>query len=249
MLCLIIKKGKVIFLYSIHERMSMMKKLLALLLAAMLGASLAVCLTSCDDEEKTGSEVGEIVGGWSNPDSVKVTDDAANALKKATEKLAGGTYEPIACLATQVVAGTNYRLLCTFTPATEGADASYTIVTVYEDLEGNAEITEVLTSDAKVNVTKEAIDGGWVAPENPDVTEEAGKALQASVANLVGAQYNPVALLGTQVVAGTNYCLLCEVTPVVENPETHYSVVTVYEGTDGTTSVVETFDFAPEATE
>ena len=107
-----------------------MKKLLALILAALLGASLAFCLTSCDDEEKTdnGKPGDEIVGGWSSPDSVKLTDEATNALKKATEKLAGGTYEPIALLGTQVVAGTNYRLLCTFTPATEGADASYTIV-------------------------------------------------------------------------------------------------------------------------
>ena len=226
-----------------------MKKLLALILAALLGASLAFCLTSCDDEEKTDNVKSgdEIVGGWSSPDSVKLTDEATNALKKATEKLAGGTYEPIALLGTQVVAGTNYRLLCTFTPATEGADASYTIVTVYEDLEGNAEITEILNSDAKVNVTAEVIDGGWVAPETPDVTEEAGKALQAAVSQMVGAQYNPLALMGTQVVAGTNYCLLCEITPVVENPESHYSVVTVYQGADGTTSVVETLDFSAQA--
>lgn len=226
-----------------------MKKLLALILAALLGASLAFCLTSCDDEEKTdnGKSGDEIVGGWSSPDSVKLTDEATNALKKATEKLAGGTYEPIALLGTQVVAGTNYRLLCTFTPATEGADASYTIVTVYEDLEGNAEITEILNSNAKVNVTAEVIDGGWVAPETPDVTEEAGKALQAAVSQMVGAQYNPLALIGTQVVAGTNYCLLCEITPVVENPESHYSVVTVYQGADGTTSVVETLDFSAQA--
>ena len=226
-----------------------MKKLLALILAALLGASLAFCLTSCDDEEKTdnGKSGDEIVGGWSSPDSVKLTDEATNALKKATEKLAGGTYEPIALLGTQVVAGTNYRLLCTFTPATEGADASYTIVTVYEDLEGNAEITEILNSDAKVNVTAEVIDGGWVAPETPDVTEEAGKALQAAVSQMVGAQYNPLALMGTQVVAVTNYCLLCEITPVVENPESHYSVVTVYQGADGTTSVVETLDFSAQA--
>ena len=226
-----------------------MKKLLALILAALLGASLAFCLTSCDDEEKTdnGTSGDEIVGGWSSPDSVKLTDEATNALKKATEKLAGGTYEPIALLGTQVVAGTNYRLLCTFTPATEGADASYTIVTVYEDLEGNAEITEILNSNAKVNVTAEVIDGGWVAPETPDVTEEAGKALQAAVSQMVGAQYNPLALIGTQVVAGTNYCLLCEITPVVENPESHYSVVTVYQGADGTTSVVETLDFSAQA--
>ena len=226
-----------------------MKKLLALILAALLGASLAFCLTSCDDEEKTdnGKSGDEIVGGWSSPDSVKLTDEATNALKKATEKLAGGTYEPIALLGTQVVAGTNYRLLCTFTPATEGADASYTIVTVYEDLEGNAEITEILNSNAKVNVTAEVIDGGWVAPETPDVTEEAGKALQAAVSQMVGAQYNPLALMGTQVVAGTNYCLLCEITPVVENPESHYSVVTVYQGADGTTSVVETLDFSAQA--
>ena len=120
-----------------------MKKLLALILAALLGASLAICLTSCDDEEKTdnGTSSDEIVGGWSSPDSVKVTDEAASALKKATEKLAGGTYEPIALLGTQVVAGTNHAILCKASEINKGS--SWVIIYLYEDLQGDVSIMNI----------------------------------------------------------------------------------------------------------
>ena len=39
-----------------------------------------------------------------------------------------------------------------------------------------------------------------------------------------------VALLSTQVVAGTNYRILCEATVVYPGAESHYAVMTVYEG-------------------
>ena len=110
--------------------------------------------------------------------------------------------------------------------------------------DGSAEITEVLNSEAKVYVSDAGMDGGWTAPETPAVTEDARKALTGATSELEGAQYNPVALLGTQLVAGTNYCLLCEITPVVPNAESHYAVVIVYDGVDGTTSITDTFDFA-----
>ena len=43
-------------------------------------------------------------------------------------------------LATQVVAGRNYRLLCKATVVSPDAASTYAIVTVYADLEGGAEI-------------------------------------------------------------------------------------------------------------
>ena len=219
-----------------------MKKLFALLLAAMVGISLALC--SCDDEVKTDDNKGnqQIAGGWTAPDSPAVTKEVKDVLAKATETLTGGTYEPVAYLGSQVVAGTNYRILCKYTPATKNPTSKYVLVTVYEDLDGNASLSGILNSDAEVLVTDEVIDGGWTAPATPDVTDEAAEALLAAAKNAVGATYNPVALLGTQVVAGTNYSILCEITPVTENAEAHYAVVIVYSGADGSTSILETYD-------
>ena len=221
-----------------------MKKLSVILLAAAMGLSLALC--SCDEKENGGENLPN-VGGWTTPESCAVTSDSKAALEKATEQMTGGTYKPVALLGSQVVAGTNYRLLCEFTPATKDAVASYAIVTVYEDLEGNAEITEILNSEAQVKVTDEVIDGGWAAPETPDLTDDSTQALADASEGVVGASYEPVVLLGTQVVAGTNYCMLCEITPVAENAESHYAVVVVYMGADGTTDILETFDFTPTA--
>ncbi len=224
-----------------------MKKLFALIFAAMIGISLTACGNDSTEKDVSGSDV--IVGGWTATESPEVTDEVKTVLEKATAEMVGSTYEPVAYLGSQVVAGTNHRILCKLTPATEKAESTYAIVTVYENLDGKCEITEILNSEAKVNVTEEVIDGGWIAPETPAVTAESKKALESAVSELAGATYSPVALLATQVVAGTNYCMLCEVTPVVENPEAHYSVVIVYEAADGTSSVTEIFDFAAETAE
>lgn len=222
-----------------------MKKMIALMIALMMGITLVAC-----DEGKTDKKVSDsdvIAGGWTLPESPVVTDEVKTVLAKATDGLAGATYEPVAYLGSQVVAGTNHRILCKFTPSTKNAKTTYAIVTVYEDLEGKAEITGILNSEAEVQVTDEAIDGGWTLPESFEVTEDAASSLRKASENVVGASYHPVALLGIQVVAGTNYCLLCEITPVTENPESHYAVVVVYNGADGNTHVLETFDFTAEA--
>jgi len=221
-----------------------MKKIVALLLALMLGIALVACDDDKKDEKVSGSDV--VAGGWTEPESTEVTDEVRNLLNKATANLAGGTYEPVAYIGSQVVAGTNHRILCKFTPATKDPQSTYAIVTVYEDLEGNAEITEILHSEAEVNVTDVVFDGGWFAPETTKVPKEAVDALVKASANVVGATYHPVVLLGTQIVAGINYCMLCEVTPVTENPESHYAIVVVSQGVDATTSVLQTYDFTAE---
>ena len=52
--------------------------------------------------------------------------------------MAGAEYTPVAVLGTQVVAGTNYCILCKAAAAVPGAQPSYELVYVYEDLSGNA---------------------------------------------------------------------------------------------------------------
>lgn len=70
--------------------------------------------------------------------------------------------------------------------------------------------------------------GGWTLTEDAALTEEAQAAFDKAMDGLVGVNYTPVALLGTQLVSGTNYCILCEAAVVYPDAPPYYAVVTVY---------------------
>lgn len=50
----------------------------------------------------------------------------------------------------------NYRLLCRVTPVVPDAEGAFCLVTVYQDLDGNAEITEVTDLDIAGDVSESA---------------------------------------------------------------------------------------------
>ena len=54
--------------------------------------------------------------------------------------------------------------------------------------------------------------GGWNVPESHEVTEEHKKIYKAACSKYdgTGSSHEPVALLATQLVAGTNYCFYCQ---------------------------------------
>ena len=86
--------------------------------------------------------------------------------------------------------------------------------------------------------------GGWetVPAEAGTLPEEAKTALEKAVSVLDGAEYTPVALLGTQLVAGTNYCILCQITPVVPDPVPTWALVYVYADLEGNASIMNIYD-------
>jgi len=51
--------------------------------------------------------------------------------------------------------------------------------------------------------------GGWSVPESHEVTPEMKKYFKEAVGKLDGYMHEPVVLLATQVVNGTNYCFYC----------------------------------------
>lgn len=104
-----------------------MKKLLLILL-------ILISLTGCKEEEK--KEI-ELVGAYEKAEDSKITDELQELFDKALESYEGEEeFELVKLLETQVVAGTNYKFLA----KVEGAEK---VVIVYEDLQGNAEITSV----------------------------------------------------------------------------------------------------------
>ncbi len=230
-----------------------MKKLIAILACIALVAASAAVFASCSKqkpEEETTSEAvteaegGEITGGWEKAESLAITDEFKTVFYKAVAELDGVDYTPIAYLSSQVVAGKNHCVLCKAVPVVPDAKTTYSILYIYEDLEGNAKVSEIAASEAETNIAGEDVTGGWEEPESPEVTDEAKKALEKACETLTGADYEAVALLSTQVVAGTNYRLLCEVKPVTPDAEAHYEIVTVYADLQGGAEITENAEFS-----
>ena len=91
---------------------------------------------------------------------------------------------------------------------------------------------------------EEEMTGGWFANvENPtDISQEVLDAFDAAMEGLVGCTYKPVALLGSQVVAGMNYCLLCEKTVIVPDAQPSYALVYLYDGINGERQILKIED-------
>ena len=115
----------------------MMKKLLCTLLTLMLFALSCVPALAEDPMMK--------LGGWisntGNP--ADIPQEVLDAFSKAVEGLTGCVYEPIALLASQVVAGMNYCLLCRLTVVYPDAQPTYALVYVYQNIEGACELARV----------------------------------------------------------------------------------------------------------
>ena len=72
-----------------------------------------------------------------------MTEDVQAAFDKAMESLLGVDYEPVEVIGSQVVAGMNYKILCRSTVVAPGAQSGYSLVTIYNALDGHAEVLEI----------------------------------------------------------------------------------------------------------
>ena len=170
-----------------------------------------------------------------------LTDEETEIFMNAAGAQAGMDLQPVAVLATQVVAGQNIAYLCKGTPTTQDPIAEWDIVVVYNDLQGEASISSVTPIDlADVKTTEDASSveavGAWEvvdATSGVAMTAEAAQAFSKAAENYDGIMINPLALLGTQMVAGTNYLILGTGHAVVQDPIASLYVATVYEDLEG----------------
>ena len=129
-----------------------MKRMISALLVLVFALSFAASVSA-----------ESLVGGWKTPDSRELTPEALDAFNKAMEGLVGVDYKPVALLGTQLVAGMNYCILCEAKVVYPGAEPYYAKVTVYEDLKGNATVTDIEKLDAEYGdeqaATAEALAG------------------------------------------------------------------------------------------
>lgn len=103
---------------------------------------------NADEVPGTGADIAEtmpLVGGWEiiPHEAEALPEDAQAAFDKATEKLLGAEYTPVSLMATQLVSGMNYCILCQVSPVVPDSKPKWALVYIYADLQGNAEIMNV----------------------------------------------------------------------------------------------------------
>ena len=171
------------------------------------------------EEISETNESAPITGGWAINNDFDGTDDAnaMSAFEKATEDLDGYRYDVVAVLGSQIVAGTNYLYLCRAEMVVPDAKPEYVILKVYEDLEGNAEIT----GNLRLLEGKE----GWEYNDaNPymDENEEVKVAFDKALEGLTGVEYKPIAYIGYK---DNSYAVLTKITITSVEPLTSLSMV------------------------
>lgn len=182
-------------------------------------ASQESTLTKEAEEISETNESAPITGGWVINNDFDGIDDAnaMSAFEKATEDLDGYRYDVAAVLGSQIVAGTNYLYLCRAEMVVPDAKPEYVILKVYEDLEGNAEITGIL----RLLEGKE----GWEYNDaNPymDENEEVKVAFDKALEGLTGVEYKPIAYIGYK---DNSYAVLTKITITSVEPLTSLSMV------------------------
>lgn len=98
-------------------------------------------------------------------------------------------------------------------------------------------------------LAEEPLAGGWTAnAENPTVIPDDVKAaFDKAMETLAGVGYEPVAYLGSQLVAGMNYCLLCTATVVAPDAVPTYALVYIYADLEGNATVSRVEDIVFDA--
>lgn len=209
-----------------------MKKLFALILAACLLA-LAAC-GATEKAEDTPDPSDAIVGGWTRAGSPELSGEALEIFEKAMNDYGSSEYEGVALLATQVVAGMNYRFLGVKTVdcGTCVTEKTYCVITVYKDLQGNARVTDIIDTDNYAGFCED--EGCWFKPASAAMTEE----LRAAFDKAADKGLTPVALAGEQAADGTNYRVICE-------DGSSYVFATLSVDPDGNAKITETKPLSP----
>ena len=112
-----------------------MRKILAMILVLALALGLS------------GACAERLAGGWQAAEDSAVTEELQAVFDKGMEGLVGVGYTPVAYLGSQVVAGTNHAFLCRAVTVVPDAVPRWTVVYLYEDLQGNVSLMNIADFD------------------------------------------------------------------------------------------------------
>lgn len=96
---------------------------------------------------KVGNTIPEnLLGGWELApvsNAVTLPEEIWSKFSEASEGFVGVNLSPLAVLASQVVSGANYLILCTGNTVTQNPQYGLYVVTLYVDAQGKAQLTNV----------------------------------------------------------------------------------------------------------
>ena len=220
-----------------------MRKLISLLLALVLVLGLACARAEEDIPDLTGDWL--IV--WSREDGdvemfLYLYEDDTYEILPADEGDGTGTLTGTWTFdgKTLVLTGSNGTLSLDFdgekfqlTGEDDGAPVTVTLPVEPED-EG-----EAVPSSGRDEPPVSLLMGGWAAAEDTALTDDMLAMVDTALKGLLGVDYEPVLLLGTQVVAGTNYAFLCRAQVVAPDARPYWAVLYLYQDLEGNVSVMD----------
>lgn len=190
---------------------------------------------------RSGDPILGMLGGWKATDSPQISEEVTVAFEKAMEGFVGVNYEPVAWLAYKLVSGTDFAILCKAQVTQPDAQPYYAIVYICDNPDGNAQLLKIVSLTRNGEVDENAgtagqVTGGW------SVTKEQKPGLEAfekAAQNLLGVEYTPVYVLSSQLVSGTNYCVLARAKTEAPKAEAYYTLATVYKDLSGNAKITE----------
>lgn len=214
----------------------MKKTLIIVLVVVLVVCTVTTVFCACTKVNKNTIINNNVASGGWGYDTDFATPTIPDDAQIVYDKVAKNDYKLVAYLGSQVVAGTNYAYLCVI-------DSKICVLTVYNDLNDKASILdkrEIIATDYRADgdINFEELYGGWYcddavgAPLKDDVQKAFDDANQ-----LDGISYDPLACIGTQVVGGFNYAILCKATLYEDSPS-KLAVVVVFASADGENTII-----------
>lgn len=111
-----------------------MRKALHLMASAVMFFAFSALFTACGGNGGGGSD--SVVGGYTSQRSI--TDDEREMFDRAVAEIEDIEYTPRS-VATQVVAGTNYRFVCKARETVKGGKRFDAVIVIYKPLPGQGE--------------------------------------------------------------------------------------------------------------
>ena len=113
-----------------------------------------------------------------------------------------------------------------------------------DDVIGKTTIKDGDVCAIKYVSTEENLLGGWQIADvaREDVTDEEKEIFSKAMEVVLGTTYEPVCVLATQVVSGTNYAYLAKATTVSNDPHSNWSIIKIYKDLQGEVSLTSIAD-------
>lgn len=200
-----------------------------------------------------GEATNSLTAKWTMPDSIEVTSELNGLFNEGVEGLTKATFEPAAYLGYIEETDLAHAFLCKTIEDT--GKTFWSVVYIKEDSEGKVNLLDVQSIMLSESSDKGAVQfgtvsgdelvGNWSVDEESvsngigDISDDIKAAIDEALKSKVSVTYEPIMIMGSQVVSGTNYAVLCK-----NVTSSEWTIVYVYKNLDGkgTLMNVATFD-------